>query len=321
MSDACMVYLRISACSYPALAVYNAGAALYRSIGKTSVTMYISVAANIVNIIGNILCVLAFHMGVAGVAYPSLAARVFSAVAVTLLCLRKENGVYYQRQWVFHWNFELLKRILGIAVPNGIEQGIFQFVKVALSSVVALFGTYQIAANGIAQSIWSLAALVCVTMGPVFITVIGQCMGSGDVVQADYYFRKLMKITLLISITWNVVIFALTSVVMQFYNVAGETKRLTVLLVLIHNIFNCIAFPFADSLGKGLRAAGDVKFTTIVSVAVTVGARLLFSLLFGIVLDMGVLGIAAAMCLDWCVRAVVFHIRFKRGKWKQFQII
>ena len=113
--DACMVYLRISACSYPALAVYNAGAALYRSIGKTSVTMYISVAANIVNIIGNILCVLAFHMGVAGVAYPSLAARVFSAVAVTLLCLRKENGVYYQRQWVFHWNFELLKRILGIA--------------------------------------------------------------------------------------------------------------------------------------------------------------------------------------------------------------
>ncbi len=319
--DACMVYLTISACSYPALAVYNAGAALYRSIGKTSVTMYISVVANIINIIGNIVCVFAFHMGIAGVAYPSLAARVFSAVAVTLLCLRKENGVYYRRQWVFHWNFELLKRILGIAVPNGIEQGIFQFVKVALSSVVALFGTYQIAANGIAQSIWSLAALVCVTMGPVFITVIGQCMGSGDVVQADYYFRKLMKITLLISIAWNVVIFALTPVVMQFYNVAGETKRLTVLLVLIHNIFNCIAFPFADSLGKGLRAAGDVKFTTIVSVAATVGARLLFSLLFGIVLDMGVLGIAAAMCLDWCVRAVVFHIRFKRGKWKQFQLI
>lgn len=319
--DACMVYLRISACSYPALAVYNAGAALYRSIGKTSVTMYISVVANIINIIGNILCVFAFHMGVAGVAYPSLAARVFSAVAVTLLCLRKENGVYYRRQWVFHWNFELLKRILGIAVPNGIEQGIFQFVKVALSSVVALFGTYQIAANGIAQSIWSLAALVCVTMGPVFITVIGQCMGSGDVVQAEYYFRKLMKITLLISIAWNVVIFALTPVVMQFYNVAGETKRLTVLLVLIHNIFNCIAFPFADSLGKGLRAAGDVKFTTIVSVAATVGARLLFSLLFGIVLDMGVMGIAAAMCLDWCVRAVFFHIRFKRGKWKQFQLI
>lgn len=319
--DACLVYLRISAFSYPALAVYNAGAALYRSIGKTSITMDIAVVSNIINVIGNVVCVFVFHMGVAGVAYPSLAARVFSGVAVTLLCLRKENAVYYRVRWVFHWNSERLKRILGIAVPNGIEQGIFQFVKVALSSVVALFGTYQIAANGIAQSIWSLAALVCVTMGPVFITVIGQCMGSGDTVQAEYYFRKLMKVTLLFSVAWNVFVFALTPVVMQFYDVAGETKKLTILLVLIHNVFNCIAFPFADPLGKGLRAAGDVRFTTVVSVAATLGARFLFSLLFGIVLDLGVLGIAAAMCLDWCVRAVIFHIRFKRGKWKQFQLI
>lgn len=319
--DACMIYLRISAFSYPALAVYNAGAALYRSIGKTSITMYIAVISNIINVIGNVVCVFIFHMGVAGVAYPSLIARVFSAVAVTVFCLRKENGVYYRRQWIFHWNPELLKRILGIAVPNGIEQGIFQFVKVALSSIVALFGTYQIAANGIAQSIWSLAALVCVTMGPVFITVIGQCMGSRDTVQAEYYFRKLLKITLLISIVWNAFIFALTPVVMQFYDVAEETKRLTVLLVLVHNVFNCIAFPFADSLGKGLRAAGDVSFTTVVSIGTTMGARLLFSILFGIVFDMGVIGIAGAMCLDWCIRAVIFYIRFKRGKWKQFEII
>lgn len=319
--DACLVYLRISAFSYPALAVYNAGAALYRSIGKTSITMYIAVVSNIINVIGNIVCVFVFHMGVAGVAYPSFVARVFSAVAVTMFCLGKENGVYYRRRWVFHWNLGLLKRILGIAVPNGVEQGIFQFVKVALSSVVALFGTYQIAANGIAQSIWSLAALVCVTMGPVFITVIGQCMGSGDAGQAEYYFRKLLKITLLISVVWNVVIFALTPVAMQFYDVAWETKRLTIVLVLIHNIFNCIAFPFADPLGKGLRAAGDVRFTTVVSIATTMGARLLFSILFGIVLHMGVIGIASAMCLDWCIRAVIFYIRFKEGKWQRFKLI
>lgn len=110
-------------------------------------------------------------------------------------------------------NAGLLKRILGIAVPNGVEQGIFQFVKVALSSIVALFGTYQIAANGIAQSIWSLAALVCVTMGPVFITVIGQCMGAGDTGQAEYYFHKLLKVTILFSVVWNTAVFALTPVI------------------------------------------------------------------------------------------------------------
>lgn len=319
--DACMIYLRISAYSYPALAIYNAGAALFRSIGKTSTTMYIAIFSNVINVVGNIIGVFALHAGVAGVAVPSLIARTFSAVVVTVLCFRKGNGVYYKKRWICHYNAGLLKRILGIAVPNGVEQGIFQFVKVALSSVVALFGTSQIAANGIAQSIWSLAALVCVTMGPVFITVIGQCMGSRDTDQAEYYFRKLLKITLLISVVWNVLVFALTPLVMQFYDVSDETKKLTIILVLIHNIFNCIAFPFADPLGKGMRAAGDVRFTMVISLATTIGVRLIFSLLFAIVMDMGVIGIAWAMCLDWCSRAVIFYIRFRKGKWKQFQLI
>lgn len=314
--DACMIYLRISAYSYPALAIYNAGAALFRSIGKTSTTMYIAIFSNVINVVGNIIGVFALHAGVAGVAVPSLIARTFSAVVVTILCFRKGNGVYYKKRWICHYNAGLLKRILGIAVPNGVEQGIFQFVKVALSSVVALFGTSQIAANGIAQSIWSLAALVCVTMGPVFITVIGQCMGSRDTEQAEYYFRKLLKITLLISVVWNVLVFALTPLVMQFYDVSEETKKLTIILVLIHNIFNCIAFPFADPLGKGMRAAGDVRFTMVISLATTIGVRLIFSLLFAIVMDMGVIGIAWAMCLDWCSRAVIFYIRFRKGKWK-----
>ena len=318
---ACVTYLRISAYSYPALAIYNAGAALYRSIGKTNTTMYISVISNIINVIGNILGVFVLHAGVSGVAYPSLIARIFSAVAITMLCFHAENKVYYIKKYIFCWDTKLLKCILGIAVPNGIEQGIFQFVKVALSSVVALFGTYQIAANGIAQSIWSLAALVCVTMGPVFITVIGQCMGAKQIQMAENYFKKLMKITIMFSVIWNVLIFLIAPVMMYFYTIENETKRIVIILVLIHNVFNTIAFPFADSLGKGLRAAGDVKFTMTISIITTVGVRLLFSILFGIILGWGVIGIACAMCLDWCSRAVLFYIRFKKGKWKNFELI
>ena len=174
----CITYLRISAYSYPALAVYNAGAALFRSIGKTSVTMYLSVISNIINVIGNFIGVLVLRAGVAGVAYPSLIARTFSAVMITVLCFQRKNEVFYRCKWIFRWNVDFMKQILKIAIPNGMENGIFQLVKVALSGIVALFGTYQIAANGVAQSIWSLAALAGVAMGPVFITVIGQCMGT-----------------------------------------------------------------------------------------------------------------------------------------------
>lgn len=318
---ACVTYLRISAYSYPALAIYNAGAAVYRNLGKTSVTMYLSIASNIINVVGNMIGVFVLHAGVAGVAYPSLIARTFSAVFITALCFRRGNGVVYRKKWLFSWNRTMMKRMLAIAIPNGMENGIFQLVKVALSSIVALFGTYQIAANGVAQSIWSLAALAGVAMGPVFITVIGQCMGSGDTEVADLHFRKLTKITLLLSSAWILLVLLLTPLFMTLYALAPETKRLVVLLVLIHNLFNAIAFPFSGALSNGLRAAGDVKFTMYVSIASTVLGRLLLSYLLGIVLHMGVIGLAVAMVFDWCIRAVLFTWRQRTGAWKKFQVV
>lgn len=319
--DACIVYLKISAYSYPALAIYNAGAAVYRSVGKTNVTMYISVASNAINVIGNVIGVFGLKAGVAGVAWPSFIARVFSAVAITVLCFQKKNEVVYRGQWIFGWKVGLMRSILNVAVPNGIENGIFQLVKVALSSIVALFGTCQIAANGVAQSIWLLAALAGVAMGPVFITVIGQCMGKGNTEGAEYYFRKLTKVTLLISTVWNLLIFLLTPVFLHFYSLTPETKQLVLLLVLIHNVFNAVAYPFSGALSNGLRAAGDVKFTMYVSVVSTIAVRLILSWLLGIVLQMGVIGIALAMVFDWVIRAVLFAWREKTGRWKNFQII
>lgn len=318
--EACKTYLRISVYSFPALGIYNAGTALYRSIGKTSVTMKISIVSNLINVAGNLIGVFVFRAGVAGVAYPSLIARTFSAVVITLLCFR-EKEVRYVGRWIFQWNRELLKKMLSIAIPNGVESGIFQFVKVALSSVVALFGTYQIAANGISQSIWSVAALISVTMGPVFITVIGQCMGAGDIRQAEYYFRKLTKVTVCISVAWNTLIFLITPLLIKIFAVSRQTGQMILYLLLIHNIANAVVFPFADPLGKGLRAAGDAMFTMGISLFTTIGVRLILSILLGIVLDLGVIGIALAMCLDWTVRGVIFWIRFRQGKWKTYRVI
>lgn len=318
--EACKIYLRISVYSFPALGVYNAGTALYRSIGKTSVTMKVSIASNVLNVVGNVIGVFVLHAGVAGVAYPSLFARTFSAVVITVLCFR-EKEVRYTGRWILAWDRDLLKRMLSIAIPNGVESGVFQFVKVALSSVVALFGTYQIAANGIAQSIWNVAALISSSMGPVFITVIGQCMGANDTGQAEYYFRKLMKLTVSISVIWNGLIFLLTPFIIKIFAVSDQTGRLILWLVLIHNVANGLIFPFADPLGKGLRAAGDAIFTMGISLFTTIGVRLILSILLGIVLKLGVIGIAFAMCMDWLVRGVIFWVRFRQGKWKTYKVI
>ena len=337
--EACVTYLRISAYSYPAIAVYNAGAAIYRSMGKTNVTMNISLAANGINIVGNAIGVFVFHAGVAGVAYPSLIARTFSAVVILVLCFQKEkhetqkcrkrrgetlsNSVCVRLEWrnIFHWEGSMVKRILGIAVPNGIENGLFQLTKVALSSITALFGTVQIAANGVAQSFWSVAALMGTALGLAFVTVIGQCMGAGDTEAAEYYMRKLLRITFLASILWNGLILLAAPFVLRGYAISDEAAHLVVILVIIHNLFNALFYPLSGALANGLRAAGDVKYTMYVSIFSTIGCRVVFSVLFGICLNLGVIGIAFAMCLDWMIRAAFFWIRFQRGKWKEFRVI
>lgn len=318
---ACETYLLITTLSLPALAIYDAGAALCRSIGQTNVTMYISIVTNVINVIGNCIGVFALKLGVAGVAYPSLISRILSAVAVTIFCFKKQNLVRYKLVDIFSWDSNLLKKVMGIALPNGVENGVHQLVKVALSSMVALFGTYQIAANGVAQSIWSLASIMGLAMAPVYTTVIGQCMGARDIEAANYYFKKLDKITLVLSILWNTLIFAITPLIVRYCAISSEAKELVVWLVLINNLFNGVAYPFAGSLGNGLRAAGDVKFTMVVSITLTIAARLFFSVLFGLWLGWGVIGVAIGMSIDLVFRGVIFIWRLKSQKWTQFQVI
>lgn len=222
--EASAIYLRISAYSYPFLALYNAGAALYRCMSKTKVTMQISLVMNAINVAGNAIGIFVLHAGVAGVAWPSTLSRAFAAVAMTALCFSQKNQVRLLWKDLLTWNSSMVRRLLRIAVPNSIENGLFQLAKVALSSITAMFGTVQIAANGVAQSIWSLAALVGSAMGPAFITVVGQCMGASDTEAAGYYMRKLTRLALSVSIAWNALVLLLTPVMLLFYDLSPGQK-------------------------------------------------------------------------------------------------
>lgn len=319
--DASLTYLVISAVSFPALAVYNSTSALFRSMGKTKAIMNISIVMNGINVIGNAIGIFVLHAGVAGVAVPSLVSRMFAAVVMLILSFNQGNTLYVQMKKVLAWDGRMLKRILNIAVPNGIENGLFQLSKVALSSITALFGTVQIAANGVAQSFWSMASLFCIAFGYAFVTVIGQCMGAGDVEAADYYNKKLLRITYLGSALWNIFIVLLTPLVLLLYSLSGETRKLVLILVVIHSVFNVLLCPLAFSLSNGLRAAGDIKYTMYASIFATVVCRVIFSVIFGIWLNLGVIGICIAMVGDWLVKSVLILIRYRSRKWTKFQVI
>ncbi len=319
--QAAVTYLVISAFSFPALAIYNSCAGLFRSMSKTRTIMYVSMIMNISNVIGNAIGIFVLHAGVLGVAYPSLISRVLAATILLVLSFKKGNEIVVTVKNIFTWQKDMVARILNIAVPNGIENGLFQLSKVVLSTIVAMFGTSQIAANGVAQSFWSMSALFVVAMGPAFITVIGQCLGAGDTGAADYYISKLLRITYLGGIFWNTLFFAITPLILKLYSLSAETIATIILLCLIHNVFNALLCPVAFALPNALRAAGDVKYAMYSSLFSTIVCRILLSIILGIMLNLGVIGIALAMAGDWAIKTMLILRRFISGKWKEFQVV
>ncbi len=319
--EACKTYMWIVSLSFPANALYNAGAALYRTMGKTSVTMKVSLVTNLVNVVGNAIGIFVLHAGAAGVAWPTTISWYAAAIIMTALCFKDGQDVQIQWKQMLKLDVPMSKRILGVAIPNSVENTLFQAAKVVLGVLIATFGTSQIAANSTGQTFWSLAACMGSAMNTIFITVIGRCVGAGDEEAAEWYMKKLTRLSLVLASIWNILIMALTPVLLPLYDLSSETKHLILIIVAIHNLFSATVQPFAMPLSSGLRAAGDVKFTMWASIFCTVICRTFLSFLLAKWLGMGVIGIALAMALDWCIKAVLDIWRFRSGKWKNRRVI
>ena len=240
---------------------------------------------------------------------------------MTRLCFRKDREVRIEWKQMLRPDGSMVKRILGVAIPNSVENTLFQAAKVVLGMLVATFGTSQIAANTTGQTFWSLAACMGISMGTIFITVVGQCTGAGDTEAAEWYMRKLTRLSVVLALGWNIVVMLLTPVLLPLYDLGTETKRLILIIVAIHNLFSATVQPFSGPLSSGLRAAGDVKFTMWASIFATVVCRTLLSYVLALWLDLGVIGIALAMVLDWCIKAALDIYRFRSGKWKDKKVI
>lgn len=318
---ACVTYFVITACSFPFLGAYNASAALFRSMQKTNITMYISALMNIINIVGNAIGIFVFKAGVAGVAVPTLISRAFAAVLMTALLFRKQYEVHLTYRAIFSLKKEVVKSILRIAVPNGLENGCFALGRVLVTGIVALFGTAQIAANGVANSIDQVAVMVVNAINLAMITVVGQCIGAGEIEQSKQYTKKLMKISYIATAIFGIGICLTLPLILQFYELSEDAYQYSCILIVMHNILASLLHPTSFNLANSLRAAGDVRFTMVVGISSMLLFRLGSGMLFGVVLNLGVIGVWMAMGMDWMVRSVAFTLRYKSGKWKTIKII
>ncbi len=312
----CVIYLLFSAVSFPFLALYNSCAAIFRSMGNSQITLKVSVIENIINIGGNALGMYVFHAGVAGVAIPSLISRAVAGFILYVLLKNTKNEVYFSRD-KFSFDWLMIKRILSLGIPSGIENGIFQLGRVIVVSIIASFGTVQIAANGVSNGLDSMGCIVGQAMNLAMITVIGRCVGTGQEKLVRHYTKKLMIITYSYTFCLNLLIILGLPWILKLYGLNDDTTHLSYILVMIHNSAAILLWPLSFTFPNMLRACNDVRFPMIISILSMFTFRIFFSLFLGVYMGYGAIGVWIAMILDWLFRITCFIIRYLSGHWKK----
>ena len=315
--QACLTYFTITALSFPFLALYNAGAAIFRSTGNSAVSMKVSVIVNGINFCGNALCVFVLKMGVAGVAVPTLISRAVGACIILALAARQDYQLRITPQSVTRFEGRTVKSILYIGIPSAFENSLFQLGRVLVVSMISLFGTVHISANAVANNLDAIGCIVGNAMGLAMITVIGRCIGAQDFEQTKYYTKKLLLWDYIAQGAVNVVVLLSLNQILSMYTLTPETRALAWTLVMIHNGMSIFLWPASFVLPNALRAANDVRFTMVVATASMLVWRMGLSWVLCVQMGMGAVGVWYAMVVDWICRIICFVARFVSGAWKK----
>lgn len=325
--DQAVIYFYITSLSFPFISVYYGATALFRSMGNSKLSMYVSGLMNILNIIGNAIFVFGFKMGIAGVGYATLISRAIAGILVIFILRDEKLDLHIDKYLRLGINFAIQKKILALGIPSGVDNAMFQIGKLFTQALIASFGTASIAANATASTIELLATIPASATGLAITTIVGQCVGAGDYKSAKTYTKKLMFWAYVMLWIENIFIVFLTPTIASWYNLSSEGDRLARILMWYHSAACVIMWPAAWTLQSVLRASGDVKYLMTASIIIMWVFRIAFAYLLtwlnrlmGSPLP-GVLCVWIAMTIDWLVRCISNITRIKSGKWMKKAVV
>ncbi len=310
-------YLIITGLSICPLALYNGCAALFRAMGNSKITMYISLLMNLLNLVGNATLIFVFKMGVAGAAISTTVSRTVAALLIFYLLFQEDRVIHFRNRVTARMNFGLIKRILYIGVPNGLENSLFQLGKILLLSLVSTFGTSAIAANAVCGTIANFNILPGMAINLALLSVVSYCIGAGDYEQTRIYTKKLMRLTNVCMIAVSVAMILLCRIMLLLYHLTPETEALAVQVIRFHAFMCMFAWVPSFTLPNTLRAAGDVIWTMGISIVSMWVFRIGTAYFFSNVFQLGLIGIWIAMTIDWMFRGCCYWLRFRSGKWER----
>ncbi|MBR5468096.1 MAG: MATE family efflux transporter, partial [Firmicutes bacterium] len=258
-------YFMIVTSSMPFIAIYSAGASLFRAMGNSSTSMKVSIIMNGINVGGNALLIYGFGMGVEGVAIPTVVSRVVAAAIMVALISKPDLPVHLSRPFRYKYNGNMIKKMLYIGVPNSVENSMFQLGKILVLSLISSFGTVAIAANAVGNNIALIQCLPGMAMSYAMSAVISQCVGANDYVQVRYYIKKLVFICYAMMIVLNIVMYPMLDMLIGLYDLSAETFVITKEILVLHGFHCCLTWSVAFNVPHAFRACADVKYTLWVS--------------------------------------------------------
>ena len=316
--EASLIYFRVNALSFPFIAVYNAGAAIFRSIGNSKVSMKVGVVKNVTNIVGNAICIYGLHMGVEGVAIPTLVSRIVGAVIIMILVSDPKQELCVRPKDLMHIESSMMGKIMQVGIPTAFENCLFQLGRVLVTGMVAVWGTAHIAANATANNIGGIAIIISQSIGVCAVTVVGQCLGARDTEQAKFYVKKLLLWCYIAQGILQFLLLVFQDPIIGLYsNLSAETVAIAKQMVTLYMICGILMYPISFMLPNALRAANDGTYTMAVSVLSMALCRIAMAYVLCIALGWGSFGTWVAMIMDWVVRAIFFVTRWLSGKWQR----
>ena len=317
------IYFFYTALSFPFIAAYDSAASIFRAQDNTKGPMIISMISNVMNIAGNAVMIWGFHMGVAGAALSTLISRIFCAVVVIIQLRKEKEGqeIVVRDYFEIRPDWSMIRRILGLGIPSGIENSMFQLGKLAIQSTVSTLGTTAIAAQAMTNILENLNGIAAIGVGVGLMTIVGQCLGAGRQDEAVYYIKKLCVIAEVIIIISCLGVFALTKPITILGGMEKESADMCFHMVMWITIVKPLVWIMAYIPGYGLRAAGDVKFSMIVSCCTMWACRFCLCVFLIRVMGFGPMGVWIGMFADWTLRGIIFTWRFHSRKWLQHKVI
>jgi putative MATE family efflux protein len=320
--EAASVYFLITALSYPFLALYNANAALFRSMGNSRVTMMIALMVNILNIGGNSFFIYGLHIGVTGAALSTLISRIIAAL-LTFFLLTRNRTIPVSLSGIFKIRLirPMIRNILNVGIPSGLESSMFQIGRLLTQRIFTTFGTRAFAANAIAGVINSFSFMPGMAYGMALLTIVGQCVGAGDYETAKKQTVKIMKITYITLFIISALIYIFMEPLVSLFSLSSEAHEMAKVFLQVHCISMAIGWPLSFALPNALRAAGDARYVMIVASVSMWTVRVSAAYLLAFPLGVGPLGVWLAMGADFISRGTFYLVRWMGGKWQTKQIL